>query len=714
MGTPLSILIVEDSDSDAGLMVRQLQKDGYEVVARRVDTAAAMRDALHTSTWDVVLSDFNVPGFGAGPALALLRELSIDLPFIVVSGVIGEQAAVQLMKAGAHDCVMKDQVGRLAPAVKREVDEARERHAHRLADQELRASEGRYRSLFENMLNGFAYCKMEYDEQDRPVDFVYLEVNRAFNQMTELHDVVGRHVSEVIPGIRALSPELFEIYGRVARSGVPETFEFDFKSLGKWLTVSVYSPAKGRFVAIFDDITARKKAELALLESEWKYRRIYDSLQDVFVEMDLNGTIIEISPKIKDLFHSQYLREELLGQRSESFYADPKGRDALMQTLKECGQLADYEIDLRNRDGSTVPCSLSATFSRNADGVPTGIVSTVRDISRRKHTERELAEANEQFRAVVEQSIAGSLIIQDRKIAYVNPRFCEILGYASPGELAGLDLLSLVVEEDRTALADTARRLLGGEVDRLSHTMTGLRKDGSTVTIGADSARATFRGRPAIIAIMQDISEKTRAEEQLQRYVAQLKSSFMSTVEVATTISEMRDPYTAGHERRVAEIAVAIGAELGFDDRRLEGLRVGGYLHDLGKITIPAEILSKPGKLKPVELKLIQGHPQASYDVLKNVEFPWPVAQMALQHHERLNGSGYPQGLSGEAILLEARILGVADTVEAMSSHRPYRAALGIDIALAEIERGRGSLYDPPVVDACLRLFRQKSYAIPA
>jgi len=188
----------------------------------------------------------------------------------------------------------------------------------------------------------------------------------------------------------------------------------------------------------------------------------------------------------------------------------------------------------------------------------------------------------------------------------------------------------------------------------------------------------------------------------------------MRTVEVATTLSEMRDPYTAGHERRVAAIAVAIGAELGFDARRQEALRVVGYLHDIGKITIPTEILSKPGKLNPIELQLIQGHPQAGYEILKDVEFPWPVAQIVLQHHERIDGSGYPQGLKGEAILLEARIMAVADVVEAMSSHRPYRPGLGIDKALAEIERGRGTAYDPVVAEACLRLFREGRYQLPA
>lgn len=209
-------------------------------------------------------------------------------------------------------------------------------------------------------------------------------------------------------------------------------------------------------------------------------------------------------------------------------------------------------------------------------------------------------------------------------------------------------------------------------------------------------------------------SARERAEEQVQHQLKQLESAFMSTVEVATTLSEMRDPYTAGHERRVGKIAAAIGAELGLGAQRQEGLRVAGYLHDIGKIMIPAEILSKPGRLSAIEFQLIQAHARASYDVLKDVEFPWPVAQVALQHHERMDGSGYPQGLKGEAILFETRIVAVADVIEAMSSHRPYRVGLGIVAALAEIERGSGSVYDQVVADACLRLFREKGYVVPA
>ena len=209
-------------------------------------------------------------------------------------------------------------------------------------------------------------------------------------------------------------------------------------------------------------------------------------------------------------------------------------------------------------------------------------------------------------------------------------------------------------------------------------------------------------------------AELLSANEEIQRQIAELETAFMSTVHVVNTLSEMRDPYTAGHERKVAELAVDIGAELGLSARQQEGLHVAGFLHDIGKITVPAEILAKPGKLSWIEHRLVQEHAQAGYEVLKNVKFPWQIAEVVQQHHERIDGSGYPQGLKGEAILLKARILAVADVVEAMSSHRPYRPARGIEAALAEIERGRGTFFDTNVVDACLRLFREKGYVIPA
>jgi HD-GYP domain-containing protein (c-di-GMP phosphodiesterase class II) len=174
----------------------------------------------------------------------------------------------------------------------------------------------------------------------------------------------------------------------------------------------------------------------------------------------------------------------------------------------------------------------------------------------------------------------------------------------------------------------------------------------------------------------------------------------------------MRDPYTSGHQARVADIAKEIARQMGLPEEQMQAIHLAGLVHDLGKIRIPAEILSKPSRLNEVEYKLIKMHPQAGYDILKGVDFSWPIAGMVLQHHERMDGSGYPQGLKGDEILPGARILIVADVVEAMSSHRPYRPGLGIDTALAEIVRGRGTHYDPQVVDACVALFKESGYVI--
>lgn len=232
--------------------------------------------------------------------------------------------------------------------------------------------------------------------------------------------------------------------------------------------------------------------------------------------------------------------------------------------------------------------------------------------------------------------------------------------------------------------------------------------------VGEHGARAIDNGQPVAIGLIQDFSEIKHADAEIQHYVEQLKFAFMSPVKVAATLRELCGPYTTGHQRRVAEIAVAIGAGLGLDKSRQEGLRFSGYLHDIGKNTIPAEILSKPGKLSAIEYRLIQGHPQAGYEALKDIECLWPLAQVELQHHEHIDGSGYPQGLKGEEILLEARIMAVADVIDEMSSQRPYRRGFGIEAALGELALGSGSKYDPVVANNCLQLFQGKGYMLPA
>ncbi|HCL90541.1 MAG TPA: hypothetical protein DHW70_04395 [Candidatus Atribacteria bacterium] len=182
------------------------------------------------------------------------------------------------------------------------------------------------------------------------------------------------------------------------------------------------------------------------------------------------------------------------------------------------------------------------------------------------------------------------------------------------------------------------------------------------------------------------------------------------SIEAISLVTEARDAYTAGHQRKVSKLAVALAEEMGFPKDRVEGIKISALIHDVGKINLPVEILSKPGKLSEIEFNLIKNHSQIGHDILKKIDFPWPIAEIVLQHHEKINGSGYPGGLKGDEILLEAKIICVADVVEAMSSHRPYRPALGIEKALEEISQNKGTLYDPEVVDTCFKLFKEKSF----
>lgn len=212
------------------------------------------------------------------------------------------------------------------------------------------------------------------------------------------------------------------------------------------------------------------------------------------------------------------------------------------------------------------------------------------------------------------------------------------------------------------------------------------------------------------IVALRSGAERDHAEQERIELLDKLEGTLNKTVQAMASAVEARDPYTAGHQRHVATLAVEIAKEMELSENEVEGIRIAATIHDLGKITVPAEILSKPGKITDIEFAMIKVHSQVGYDILKDIDFPWPVAEMVLQHHERLDGSGYPQGLHEDEIIFGARIIAVADVTEAIASHRPYRAALGIDFALEQLEKGRGSHFDPDVVDACIRLFREQSY----
>jgi putative nucleotidyltransferase with HDIG domain len=210
--------------------------------------------------------------------------------------------------------------------------------------------------------------------------------------------------------------------------------------------------------------------------------------------------------------------------------------------------------------------------------------------------------------------------------------------------------------------------------------------------------------------LKQDIVKRESAEAETQSTLAKLRRAMGGVIQAMALTVERRDPYTAGHQRRVSDLARGMATEMGLPNHQVDGIRMAGLIHDLGKICVPAEILSKPGGLTEIEHSLIKDHPQVGYEILKEIEFPWPVAKIVLQHHERMDGSGYPAGLAAADIITEARTLAVADVVEAMASHRPYRPTLGREMALEEISKNSGILYDPDVVDACLKLLKEKGF----
>jgi putative nucleotidyltransferase with HDIG domain len=264
--------------------------------------------------------------------------------------------------------------------------------------------------------------------------------------------------------------------------------------------------------------------------------------------------------------------------------------------------------------------------------------------------------------------------------------------------------------ETVAAFQERARRRKQGESIPSRYEVDIVRKDGEIRRLLINRGEVLWNGERQFQVLCQDVTERVQTEKALQVSYDKLDNTLEAVIQMIALTVEMRDPYTAGHQHRVSILASAIAGEMNLPQEMIKGIRVVGAIHDIGKISVPAEILSKPGRITEAEFSIIKEHPKTGFDILKGIDFPWPVAQAVLQHHERMNGSGYPNRLSGESIILEARVIVVSDVVEAMASHRPYRPALGIGKALEEISRKKGVLYDSSVVDACLRLFNEKGF----
>jgi PAS domain S-box-containing protein/putative nucleotidyltransferase with HDIG domain len=459
------------------------------------------------------------------------------------------------------------------------------------------------------------------------------------------------------------------------------------------------------------DITERRRGEEALRESEEKYRTLVENAAEAIL-IAQDGRLKFVNRMTSEI--SGYSKQELCSRPFLEF-VHPDDREMVgerhMRRLKGDGSLPRYAFRLIKKDGRIRWMEIDAVLIV-WEGKP-ATLNFLTDITERKQGEEELRRAEDNFRRSLDESPLGIRIVSiDGKILYANRAILDIYGYDDIEELRSTPVARRYTAASYTEFQSRRKKRRNEKDYPSEYEISIITKTGKIRHLQVFIKEILWDGQKQFQTIYRDITESKKTDASLHETLLGLRDALSGTIQVLSAVSEKRDPYTAGHQRRVANLAQAIAQELGLSPDRVEGIRVAGVIHDIGKISIPAEILSKPARLSEIEYKMIQSHAQIGHDILGDVKFAWPIANIILQHHERMDGSGYPQGLKGDDILLESRILAVSDVVEAMASHRPYRSALGIEAALKEIENNKGLLYDSAVVSACLKLFREKGYAL--
>jgi PAS domain S-box-containing protein/putative nucleotidyltransferase with HDIG domain len=444
----------------------------------------------------------------------------------------------------------------------------------------------------------------------------------------------------------------------------------------------------------------RKRSEEALRGQAL----IFDNIHDSIIMTDLMGNIMRWNPAAERLFG--YYKDEVFC----------KTLDVLTTRIIN-GKLRDGrwagEMNFTREDGTEVVCETTIIPLCDERGTITAVCGVSHDITKHRQAEEALKRNEALLRATGKMAKIGGWefdVGTQRQIWTEEVyKIHEVDFDYEPCVSKGLDFYA---PASRPVIAEAVQRAIDyGEPFDLE--LPFITAKGNCLWVHAIGQAQRSNGKTArVFGTFQDITERKLAEQSLQRSYDKLRETLIVTVNTLASTVEMRDPYTAGHQRRVTMLACAIAEEMGLTEEQFDGLRLAGLVHDIGKFNVPVEILNKPGRITETEFNIIKTHPEAGYNVLKKIEFPWPVGRIVLQHHERLDGSGYPQGLKDGGIMLEARILAVADVVEAMASHRPYRPALGIEAALHEITMNKGILYDPDVTDVCARLFIDKGFAL--
>lgn len=722
----LRVLMVDDSEDDVLLILRELKKGGYAPVYERVETAAAMKKALQDQPWDIVLCDYNMPQFNAPSAITVCKEVNLDIPIIIISGTIGEETSVECMRLGAHDYFMKGKLSRLCPAVDRELEDAKVRKRQKQTEiqkenaiRALEQSEEKYRTILEDIDDG-------YYEMDLAGNMTFFNDSLCHIFGYPRNELMGMNNRKFTDP--ANTNMLYQAFNKVYKTG-HSTKEFDWQIIRKDGTqryieasVSLLKDVSGKpfgFRGIVRDITDRKHQDDLIRESEEKYRLLADHMKDQIWLMDLDLKITYVSPSVEralgytlDAIKKMSL-DKLLSRASFHTAQNFFSREMPVALAAPLDYILNRSLDLefRRKDGHKLWGECMFSFIRDENGKPVSLLGEARDITERKKAEAALLESEERYKALFDRSLDMVYIIDFKgNFLDANDASFERFGYTREN-LSGLSVTSIMDKDQLPPVYEAIREIVETGYQKNLIEVKLRHRDGSTIYVETKGSIITKDGKPvAIQSIARDITERKKAEAHLQQTLESLKKAVGTTIQVLVSALEAKDPYTAGHQSQVARLACVIAAEMGLDPDTIEGIRLAGVIHDIGKLAVPAEILTKPTRLTDLEFSLIKQHPESGYEMLKYVESPWPLAQIVYQHHERIDGTGYPRNLKGNEILLEARIMAVADVVDAMASHRPYRASLGTDAALAEIEKHRGTLYDGSVVDACLKLFREKGY----
>ena len=438
----------------------------------------------------------------------------------------------------------------------------------------------------------------------------------------------------------------------------------------------------------------RDMLRISIERAEQNLKNFFNTINDLLFVLDMEGNIIHTNKTvIKRLGFSM---EELIGQSILCVHPEKRRAEAgrITQEMLE-GKTEFCPVPVVTKQGVEIPVETRVFFGE-WDGKP-ALFGVTKDITDLKKSEEKFAKA---FNS---QSVLMAIsTVEDGIYLDVNDTFLTTLGYTRD-EVIGKNSEELNIFADQDMRERVKNNFLAGRIGQ-NEEIEIVGKDKTVFTGIFNVELISVDDTPCLLTNMVNITARKMVEdERLHRVMGSVIDVLVSTV-------ESRDPYTSGHQKRVSDLSRAVAAEMGMSPSRVEEIRIAGEVHDLGKVSIPADILSMPRKLKKQEFDLIMTHSRNGYEILKDVNFDWPIAEIVYQHHERMDGSGYPRGLKGDEICMDARIICVADVVEAMSSHRPYRPALGIEPALSEISQGRGTRYDSHVVDACIRVFREHHY----